>query len=169
MANFLRKRGDKYHFRKRIPKHFQKYFKQTYIQIPLGTDSETIALKRASNFNQLFEDFLQGLYEKDDVENEFEKLVLSAKRNGFKYITQKEVIKEIAVSDFVNRIHAASIMNDTNDRKSILGTSNIKKSSITLSKALELYFEHEKGNLMAFSSSQLRKWKTQETKQPITS
>lgn len=164
MADFLRKRGEKYHFRKRIPKNYQAWFQQEYIQIPLGTDSETIALKRASNFNQLFEEFLQGLSTENHIESEFKALVLKAKRSGFQYITHKEVIKDIAVSDFVNRINTATMMNNTGDKKSVLGDINITKPSIELSKALKEYFEHEKGNLTALSESQFHKWKNPRTR-----
>lgn len=87
MGNFLRKRGRKFHFRKRVPKHYQDWFKQDYFQVPLGTDSETIAIKRASNFDQLLEEFLQGLSEDDCINDKYARLVLKAKRNGFQYVT----------------------------------------------------------------------------------
>ena len=57
MKTYIFKRGKWYHFRRRIPKDYQIFHSKDSIQVPLKTDSRSIAEQRASNFNQLLESY----------------------------------------------------------------------------------------------------------------
>ncbi|MDO5970310.1 site-specific integrase [Flavivirga aquimarina] len=155
----MKKRGRKFHFQKRVPKDFQKLFSKDVIQIPLGTDSEVVALQRASNFNLILEDFWKGLidFSEDVIDQKFHDVVVRAKMCGFQYLPKKELIQEAPLPEFVNRLNSADAVADKHIKEAILG--GVEVSSITLSKARKEYFQYEEGNLKALSENQIRKWR----------
>lgn len=160
MTSYLRKRGKKFHFRKRVPKDFQGLFPKAVIQVPLNTDSEVLALHRASNFNLILEDFWKNLIvsKPDELMRKFQETVLKAKISGFRYLSKDELVKHSPLPEFVNRIHGASVVSDVNIKSALLG-SHVRASSLTLSKAKEDFFAHEEGNHRGKSEHQIRKWK----------
>lgn len=161
MTTYLRKRGKKFHFRKRVPKDFQKLFQNDVVQVPLGTDSKIIALQRAGNFNLILEDFWKELASlgKNEASQKFHDLVKMAKVHGFQYMPKKELVNEAPLSEFINRLNSADIIEDNEMKEVVLGGAAYKTPTVTISKARDEYFNYEQGNLIGFSENQIRKWK----------
>ena len=159
MASYLKKRGRKFHFRKRVPKALQSIFNKDLIQIPLGTDSESIALQRAGNFNLILEDFWKELIDTDEDETnqKFRDLVLRAKIHGFQYISKQELVEKSSLVEFINRLNSADLIADKHTKEAILGGRTTIE--VSLSKVMKEYFEYEEGNLKGYSENQIRKWK----------
>ncbi|OIQ19304.1 MAG: hypothetical protein BM557_06255 [Flavobacterium sp. MedPE-SWcel] len=158
MVSYLRKRGKRFHFRKRVPKAYQKYFSKPVIQVPLDTDSEVIALQRAGNFNLLLDDFWKdfALSKENTIHEQFQEVVLKAKMCGFQYITKQELVTQSSLTDFVNRINRADSSADKQTKTALLG--GVEKPVIYLSKAQDEYFAYEAGNKNEYSENQLKKW-----------
>ncbi len=158
MVSYLRKRGKRFHFRKRVPKAYQKYFSKPVIQVPLDTDSEVIALQRAGNFNLLLDDFWKdfALSKENTIHELFQEVVLKAKMCGFQYITKQELVTQSSLTDFVNRINRADSSTDKQTKTALLG--GVEKPVIYLSKAQDEYFAYEAGNKNEYSENQLKKW-----------
>ena len=159
MAKYLRKRGRKFHFQKRVPKDFQRLFPKDVVQVPLGTDSEAVALQRAHNFNLILDDFWQSLVglSADETVTKFQSAVLGAKICGFQYKSKQELVDRASLTEFVNRINTADITADSTVKGVLLG--GVKLPGVTLSKAREEFFSYEEGNIGTLSRDQLRKWK----------
>ena len=129
------------------------------MQIPLKTDSRSIAERRASNLNQLLESYwhdkaLKG--ESADVKK-FNDMVKRARICGFQYRSMDDIVNLSTPAELINRINVADKALDERDIHSILGAG--EKPHITLEAAQEIYFEHEAGNLVDRSDDQIRKWK----------
>ncbi len=154
---YLKKRGNTFHFRKRVPKEFQSFFTKTDIQVPLNTDSEKAAQQRALCFNRLLDDFWYDLAVSgtDKAQNKYKKMLLHAKMCGFQYVPMKKITKESSATNFIGRVDLASKMPEP-IAKSILGST--KRSALNLSKVLEIFITHERGNLTSHSDNQIRKW-----------
>lgn len=159
MSHYLKKRGKKFHFRRRVPTQIQFLFDKNLIQIPLDTDSESIALQRAQHFNVLLEDFWSDLLnmDKDEVSNAYEQLLFNSKVRRFQYIPKKELVEQTPLYEFINRVNMADSTQDMFAKELILG--GLVSSEITLNKARDEYFSYEQGNLRELSENQIRKWK----------
>ena len=159
MPTYLKKRGRKFHFQKRIPKAYQKLFSKRFIQIPLKTDSEAIALQRAHSFNLTLEDFWQTLTVTDaeQAQKEFCEAVLKARMHGFQYKSKEELVERASLPDFINRINSAYIVEDHTTKQAILG--GVKTPVITLSQVINEFFHYEQANLKSLSENQFRKWR----------
>jgi integrase len=159
MPNYLRKRGRRYHYTRRISKHLQHLFLKKVIEVPLQTDSKSIALQRAQSFNYILEDFFDSLHsmDKTQIERNLIESIKDAKINNFRYIPIDELTAKAPLSEFVNHINLAHATNDHHAKQVFLGT--LEHPSLTISKALEEYFEFEISNLPKRSENQIRKWK----------
>lgn len=159
MVSYLRKRGKRFHFRKRLPENFKKLFTKDVIQVPLNTDSEAVALQRASNFNLVLQDFLRGLVDSDgnDTDKKFREVVIKAKMCGFQYMPKHDLVEQSPLPEFINRLNSADILEDKQMKEAVLGS--VKAPAIRLSKAREEFFKFEQGNLKGLSENQIRKWR----------
>jgi len=159
VATYIIKRGKWYHFKRRVPTDYQEFHSKDMIQVPLKTDSRSIAEQRSSNLNQFIESYwldmtLNG--ERADFKK-FKSIIKRARMSGFKYRSLDDIINLATPSEFLNRINVADEAVDDRDVYSILGVT--EKPVITLEAAQETYFEHEVGNLVDRSDNQIRKWK----------
>ena len=159
MANYLKKRGQKFHFQKRVPTAFHSLFPKRFVQVPLGTDSEAVALQRAHNFNLILEDFWQTLVglTVDEARAKFQAAVLNAKICGFQYKSKQALVEHAPLAEFINRINTADITTDDLAKSAFLG--GVKLPEITISKARDEFFSYEEGNLRGLSENQIRKWR----------
>lgn len=159
VKTYIFKRGKWYHFKRRIPKDYQAFHSKDFIQIPLKTDSHSIAEQRASNFNQLLESYWEEMALNGDNENinNFNDMVRRARLSGFRYRSTEDIANCATPAELINRINVANNASNEKDVHSVLGTD--KDTFITLRDAQEIYFEHEAGNLTDRSPDQIRKWK----------
>jgi len=167
MPDYLRKRGSNFHFRRRIPKYLSYYFTKNLIQVPLRTDSHSIALQRAKSFNLLLEDFFTKLIyiNQKEASLKLNELIQKARISSFQYISKEDLISKAPLHEFVNRVNLAHETQDQDTKKVLLGTA--KQTKVTLSDARDEFFEHEKGNMSHLSANQLRKWENPRKKAVI--
>lgn len=156
---YILKRGKWFHYKRRVPADFQDLHSKEFIQIPLKTDSLSIAQRRASNLNQLVESYWHDLASKrEDADiHKFNEMIKRARRCGFQYRTIDEIVSGASPAELVERIYVADTAQDEKISKSVLGQND--KPSITLEQAQQIYFDHEAGNLVDRSEEQLRKWR----------
>ena len=159
MSKFLKKRGRRFHFQKRVPRIYQHLFPKKLVQVSLSTDSEPVALQRAHNLNLILEEFWNTLAdaEGEQITEQFQNIVFKAKISGFRYKIGHNIANESALPDFVNRINSADAVTNKDTQSLLLG--KINPSQMSLSQALSDYFSHEEGNLRGHSEKQIRKWK----------
>jgi len=156
---YIIKRGKWYHFKRRVPADYQELHSKEFIQVPLKTDSQSIAERRASNLNQFIESYWQDLALKGDLADKkaFSNIVKRARMSGFQYRSMEEIVNQASPTELINRINLAESELEEKDAQSVLGLG--EKPFITMKEARDIYFEHEMGNLVDRSDNQLRKWK----------
>lgn len=110
VKTYIFKRGKWYHFRRRIPKDYQIFHSKDSIQIPLKTDSRSIAEQRASNFNQLLESYWD-----DMALNGENEMVRRTHLSGFRYRSIEDIISFATPSELINRISVANNASDERD------------------------------------------------------
>ncbi len=159
VKTFIFKRGKWYHYKRRVPADYQEFHSKSIVQIPLKTDSLSIAERRASNLNQLLESYWHDMALKGDSENyqKFNDMVKRARISGFQYRSIDDIVNLATRTELINRINVADKAVDERDVCSILGA--VEKVHITMEDAQKVYFEHEAGNLVDRSDDQIRKWK----------
>jgi integrase len=154
------KRGKWFHFKRRVPNLYSCYYDNEIIQLSLKTDSETVAVQRASILNSELEKIWSQLTEYDQLEkdNLFEKAVTIARMSGFGYRPAAEIAEQ-NMEKILSRINSIKDDENNNPEKvhAILGSHD--RPEFTLSKILESYFEFEMPNLLNKSDDQIRKWK----------
>ena len=154
------KRGKWFHFKRRIPNLYRQFYDYDVIQLSLKTDSETVAIQRASILNSELEKMWTQLPEHDKTEKEnlFEQAVTVARMSGFGYRPAAEIAEQ-SMGKILSRI--SSIKDHGNNYPervhAILGSHD--RPELLISKILESYFEFEKPNLLNKSDDQIRKWK----------
>ena len=154
------KRGRWFHFKRRIPNLYSHFYDNDVIQISLKTDSETVAIQRASILNNELEKIWSQLTEHDQAakENLFEQAVTLARMSGFGYRPAAEIADQ-SMGKILSRINSIKGDGNINPEKvhAILGIHD--RPELLISKILESYFEFEKPNLLNKSDDQIRKWK----------
>ena len=158
---YIFKRGKWYHFKRRVPADYQEFHSKEVIQVPLKTDSRSIAKTRASNLNQLLESYWQdlALTGKNADMKKFHSMVKRARMSGFQFRTMDEIISSSSPSEIINRINVADMATDERDVRSVIGVGD--SPYINIEDARDIYFEHEAGNLVDRSNDQVRVWKNQ--------
>ena len=144
-----------------MPADYQEFHSKDVVQVPLKTDSRSIAERRSSNLNQLLESYWRDMALKGDSAdlNKFNDMVKRARISGFQYRSMEDIVTQATPVEFINRINVADKMISEKDIQSILGTG--EKPYISLEAAQEIYFAHEAGNLVDRSDNQIRHWKNQ--------
>lgn len=159
--SYIRKRGNKFHYRRRVPSMFSELIGQTILQISLKTDSENKATRRAIALNSYIENYFSSITPdttQDSAAASFREIVKRAQFNGFNYQPADQVTNKSPLHEIINRAEfskTAHIQNDTKTVKAIIGTKD--KPEITLTRALDLCLEYEQGSYINKSSDQVRK------------
>lgn len=159
MKNIFR-RGKWYQFRRRVPNLYRPFYDEEVIQVSLKTDSETIAIQRAAILNSELERLWSQITTPDHApisQDNIDYAVTLARLNGFGYRPASEIAAQ-DIGRIVSRVSSVKSDIETNPGKvkAILGHHD--KPGLTISKALDIYFDFEKPNLMNKSQDQIRKW-----------
>lgn len=159
MKHIIR-RGKWFHFKRRVPNLYRPYYDDDVIQVALKTDSEKIAIQRAALLNNELENLWTRLSSEGPglaLDGSFEKAVTIARLHGFGYRPAPEIAEQ-DIGRIISRI--ASVKDDIKENpekvKAILGHHDRPK--LTISKAMESYFDFEMPNLLNKSPDQIRKW-----------
>lgn len=154
------RRGKVYQLRKRVPRRFQPVESRAMIEVSLHTDSESIARRKAldvwAEMVEAWEAKLAG--NSADAEARFDGARELAQMRGFSYLPAAKVLA-LPEEEILKRLRAVPVRDGVPDRieaAAILGT--VPEPPITVSRALELYWELAKGKALGKSESQVRKW-----------
>ncbi|WP_353641369.1 tyrosine-type recombinase/integrase [Mesorhizobium sp. WSM2239] len=157
----IQRRNKAFHLIRRVPKRFETIEPRKVVWISLHTDSESVACQKAptawAHMEEAWEARLAG--DGDDAERRFEAARELARVRGFRYLTADRVAK-LPREEFLDRVRAVVKPDGEPDRieaAAILGGA--KEPSITVERALELYWTLAKDRTLGKSEDQLRRWK----------
>lgn len=157
------KKGTLYLY-KRVPKRFASIEPRKFIWISLHTDSPTIAkAKEGVTWEQLvaaWEAKLAG--DSSDADERFQAARDLAEARGIKYLRSDQVAK-LPLEELRDRFRAIPSFKDEPDKPDMLEAAALlggaREPSLTISKALELYWTLAKDKTLGKSVDQLRRWK----------
>lgn len=157
----VRKRGDTYHLVKRVPVRYQPVEPRSEIWISLKTDSETAAQQKATRvWNDLtnaWEAKLAG--DTADAEKAFAAAHDLAQARGYRWLAASDVAR-LPRTELLHRVETAMKPNGEPDKQeaaALLGGAKVP--SITVNRALELYWDLASDNTRGMSEDQIRRWK----------
>ena len=154
---YVKKRGQRYHYVRRIPKDIQHIDTRDLIQISLKTDSLSLAKQRAAILDKHILEYWQNLTTcPDEGYKQFDRVVKTARLHGFGYSTPTQIAQS-SLEDVVGRVMAAQQGSSPDQTKAILGGA--EKPDLPLSEGLEIFWGLSKDKLLGKSENQIRKWK----------
>lgn len=164
----LRPRGKKgtYYLKRRVPVQFIDVHGSGFIELSLKTDSleeaEVKAERLWRELEQGWQDILDG--RSDDADKRFEAARKIAQTRGFRY-RQMHEIAEGRTQDIVDRIEAIPERRDQPDEgvaAALLGA--VEPPRLTVSRALEKYWEFAASSKVGKSDDQVRRWENPKKK-----
>ncbi|MEM6890270.1 MAG: DUF6538 domain-containing protein [Pseudomonadota bacterium] len=156
----IMKRGSTFHLRKRVPVQYQDVEPRKTFYMSLSTDSETVARQKAPALWQQQIEYWEALQAGDtvDAERRYEAAQRLAKARGFRFLSAGEVAK-LPLHEILERGEAA--MDATGalmPKQTAAFLGGAREPQITVSRALELYWELAKDRTQGKSADQLRRW-----------
>ncbi|WP_291201554.1 DUF6538 domain-containing protein [Hyphomonas sp.] len=155
------KRGSTFQLRRRVPQRYRGVEPREVIWISLHTDSETVARSKADrawgNLVEAWEARLAG--DTEDAEARHAAAHELARIRGFRYL-DVGLVARLPVDELVARVEAIGTRRtapDPVEASALLGT--VPVPSLTLEKALELYWGLAREKTFGKSEDQLRRWK----------
>jgi integrase len=158
----ITKRNRTFHLRRRVPRRYRDVEARDVILISLHTDSESQARTKANAVWQELIEAWEAKIEGATAEGE-DRLIhakkLAAKR-GFRYLPAAQVAA-LPIDDLLKRIEAIPDTRkgvpDRQDAEALLGAA--KAPEITVTRALDLYWEVEGIRAAGKSDDQIRRWR----------
>lgn len=157
----ITRRNKTFHIVRRVPKRYEAVESRKVVWISLHTDSESIARQKApaawAHMVEAWEAHLAG--DSDDAERRFEAARELAQVRGFRYLAADRVAT-LPREEFLERVRAVAKPNgepDPIEAAAVLGGA--KEPSITVERALELYWTLAKEKTFGKSEDQIRRWK----------
>lgn len=154
------RRGKTYHLRRRVPLRYQRVEPRPIIGISLHTDSESVARAKAEttwqHMIEAWEARLAG--DTSDAEKRFEAARELAAIRGHRYLSAQKVA-ELPLAELLARVEAVPERKGEPNRveaAALLG--GVSEPPITVSRALELYWDLAKDRTLGKSPDQLRRW-----------
>ena len=160
------KRGSTFQLRRRVPQRYRAVEPRGVVWISLHTDSETVARSKADrawgNLVEAWEARLAG--DTEDADARHAAAHELARIRGFRYL-DVGLVSRLPVDELVARVEAIGARRaapDTVEASALLGT--VPAPSLTLEKALELYWGLAREKTLGKSEDQLRRWKNPRVK-----
>lgn len=157
----LTKRGSTLYLRKRVPTRFSAIEPREYVWISLFTDSEIVARAKApavwAQMLDAWEAKLDGA--RGEGEGRMKAARELAAKRGFRFMVASDVVN-LPTLDLVERIEAVMTPQRVVDKieaAALLGTA--KPPSLTVSRALERFWEIGKAKTLGKSEDQIRRWR----------
>nr|WP_309504076.1 tyrosine-type recombinase/integrase [uncultured Roseovarius sp.] len=157
----IKSRGKNLYLYRRVPKKYEGVEPRRFVWLSLRTDSMTEAQRKESTaWEQMlagWEAMLAG--DTTDAEQRFQAARALAEARGFRYMPVADVAK-LPTRDLLARIDAIPMRKgapDSREAAALLGTA--KEPEITVSRALEIYWDLVRDQTIGKSEDQLRKWR----------
>lgn len=158
VAMSIMKRGGVYQLRKRVPRRYQTVDVRNEVWISLHTDFPSVAKQKAdavwANQIEAWEAKLAG--DTDDAEARFAAAQELARVRGFRYLPAAKVAA-LPLESILERVEAVDMRQPVNDAAALLGA--VEEPPITVTKALELYWDLARDRTQGKSDDQLRRWR----------
>ena len=155
--NYVR-RGQWYHYCRRVPKHLESFDRRKHIRIALKTKDEKEAQRRAAVYDDFVEKYWSDLIQSrrsDDALDGFRQLRTLAKAYGFAYKNIAEV-SESSLDEILARVEAAAGAAQP-AKKALLGCPS--RSGVPLSDCIDRYWPLCVDRLTEKSNHQIRKYR----------
>jgi len=157
---FTRRNGH-LHFRRRVPRRFVDIEPREYVWISLHTDLEDVARRKApAIWDEMLEAWEAKLHgDTEDAEQRFEAAKELAAIRGFRYLPSAEVAR-LPRQELFARIEKTMRPDgklDMAEANALLG--GVPKPSITITRALELFWGLAIDRTTGKSEDQIRRWK----------
>ena len=160
------KRGSTFQLRRRVPQRYRTVEPRAVVWISLHTDSETVARSKADrawgNLVEAWEARLAG--DTEDAEARHAAAHELARIRGFRDL-DVGLVSRLPVDELVARVEAIGgrrAAPDTVEASALLGT--VPAPSLTLEKALDLYWGLAREKTLGKSEDQIRRWKNPRVK-----
>ena len=144
---YLRLRGDIWHYVRRVPKAVSHIDDRTLIYRSLDTDSRKVARQRrdicADEDEQRWSEVAPSRFRSTPRESSYRDVSHHARSLGFNYEPMDSLISRDTVTDLLHRLQALGPLNEApqpkeeQDADALLGTA--KTPTATISEAMELY------------------------------
>jgi len=165
--HYLKRRGERWHYYRRVPKKFAEIDPRGTIRIALNTDSVLVAREKRDRLAEadevLWRSSYAGLSGLDvDLNSTRQRHKLAQARAlalGFSFKPITELVASDNIVDLVERVEAVAEADDqVSEAKVLLGTIEVPK--VTIREALELFLTTlTVGERKGKSPDQLRKWR----------
>ena len=157
----IKQRGKWLSLYKRVPKRYEASEPRKFIWLSLKTDSRSLAELKGHQAWQLMLDAWEAKLAGDtsDAEQRFAAARDLAAARGFRYMRADQVA-QLPYDDLKQRIQAVSGPEDNSDLSestAFLGVA--QEPAITVTRALDLYWELTIDKTLGKSEDQLRRWK----------
>lgn len=155
-TTYIHKRGEWYHYRRKVPGAIAHLEKKTEVTVSLKTKDVKQALIKADIYNVHFENYWRSLKETDTAKNKEQKYqaaISLAKAHGFSYMTQEQIVAS-SFYEILKRINV--------DFKSKLETDavlgNLSEPTLLISECWEPFTHISVDRHTDKSEKQIRRW-----------
>ncbi len=157
----IKKRGKWLSLYKRVPKRYASIEPRKFVWLSLKTDSQSVAMQKAdAAWGQMIDAWEAKLAgDTSDAEQRFAAARDLAAARGFRYL-RADKVAQLPTEELLERIQAVSGSNDKPDladAAAVLGGA--QEPAITVTRALELYWDFSRDKIIGKSEDQLRRWK----------
>ncbi|WP_085044302.1 DUF6538 domain-containing protein [Ensifer aridi] len=156
---YLKARGSKWHYVRRVPGHFSHIDDRGTIRISLKTSSLDVAQIRRDALERADDMYWQGLALDDPARAAHGQYTAAKARAialGFEYKAAAEIAEHASVEEIIRRITAAV----QNPRDEVAALGGLDEPKLTVRKAMTFYIEELSADeIQGRSASQLKKWK----------
>ena len=147
LDQYLRLRGDTWHYVRRVPKAVRHIDNRTLIYRSLDTDSRKVARQRrdicADEDNQRWNEITPNRFQSSPKHASYRDASHRARSKGFSYEPMESLVSQNTVTDLLHRLIALEPLKDSTQRKeerdadALLGS--VKTPSVTITEAMDLY------------------------------
>jgi site-specific recombinase XerD len=158
----IRRRGGRWHFFKRVPKRYAHLDRRDLVRVALHTDSETEARRKAVAVEAELIAYWEALAggRDDDAARRYEAARALAAARGFEYRPSAEIVAG-PLDDLLARLESlvrGGRLAPPEEAAAILG--KVERPRLTLSDALDEFFDLTTDRLAGKSEGQVRRWRT---------
>jgi integrase len=147
LDQYLRLRGDIWHYVRRVPKSVRHIDDRTLIYRSLDTDSRKVACQRrdicADEDNQRWNEIMPNRFQSTPRDAGYRDASHRARSQGFNYEPMESLVSQNTVTDLLHRLIALEPLKDSpqqneeRDADALLGS--VKTPSLTITEAMDLY------------------------------
>jgi len=147
LDQYLRLRGDTWHYVRRVPKAVRHIDDRTLIYRSLDTDSRKVARQRrdiyADEDNQRWNELMPNRFQSSPRDANYRDASHRARSKGFDYEPMESLVSEDTVTNLLRRLIALEPLKDSpqpreeRDADALLGS--VKTPSATITEAIDLY------------------------------